>query len=364
MNPDNSSAEYVPLIKEVSIENFKGLKHCEIKDVGKVNLFIGRNSCGKSSIMEAIYFAGKEFIGTYLVQCIRRRANRAIWSGRELWYGYDLSSIVSVRLTFSEQNFTEMKIRFSSENERVAVHLRSGSADRTSAEELLCQYDLSNFNLRTGRTPKASRIASPNSEQIRQYFHSSVFVDPGIKTNVRQIEGSYLNVVKLSEDSSSDLAKRTAEVYETKPSWEFLPHPDFSPDTPSRFAILEGKRRLFFDNFGDGLHYGLAIMAVAKTRKNTALFIEEIESHQHPEAIKNLISNLLDIARINNLQLFITTHNPYVHNYLYYHYKSPEEKRKEFRCFHVTRDKDSGEVKARTQEGILNIYEDIFKRPQ
>jgi AAA15 family ATPase/GTPase len=105
-------------------------------------------------------------------------------------------------------------------------------------------------------------------------------------------------------------------------------------------------------------------MAVAKTRNNTALFIEEIESHQHPEAIKNLISNLLDIARMNNLQLFITTHNPYVHRYLYYHYKSPEERKKEFRCFHVIRDKDSGEVEAKIEEGILNIYEDIFGIPK
>jgi predicted ATPase len=133
---------------------------------------------------------------------------------------------------------------------------------------------------------------------------------------------------------------------------------------PSRFAILEGKRRLFFDNFGDGLHYGLAITSAAKTRSNTALFIEEIESHQHPEAIKNLISNLLDISRTNNLQLFITTHNQYVRNYLYWHYISPEKRKKEFRCFHITRDKGTGEVEARIEEGIVNIQEDLHGRPE
>lgn len=137
-----------------------------------------------------------------------------------------------------------------------------------------------------------------------------------------------------------------------------------TPDTPSRFAILEGKRRLFFDDFGDGVHYGLAIMAIAKTRENTALFIEEIESHQHPEAIKNLVSNLLDIARMNNLQLFITTHNQNVWNYLYYYYENPEERKKEFRCFHVVRDKGSGEVEAKIEEGIVNIQPDLHGKLQ
>ena len=363
MSQNSSSTEYIPMIEEVSIQNFKGIKNCEIKDMGKVNLFIGRNGCGKSSILEAIYFTGKEFIGSSLPLCIQRRANRGrAVSARELWYGYGLSSDVNVKLVFNEQNFVEMSIRFSPENRRVDVYFGGGGSTGYVKNEHLCQYGLSIFELVTGRS-SLSILSPPHSEPIRQYFDSLVFVDPTIKTNVTQIEGNYLNILKLSEESSSDLAKRTSEIYETEPSWEFLPHPDFPPDRPSRFAILEGKRRLFFDNFGDGLHYGLAVMAVAKTRNNTALFIEEIESHQHPEAIENLVSNLIDIARINNLQLFITTHNPYVRRYLHYHYESPEERKKEFRCFHVVRDKDSGEVEAKIEEGILDITEDLHGRP-
>lgn len=360
MSQNSSSTDYVPMIKEVSIQNFKGIKKCEIKDIGKVNLFIGRNGCGKSSIMEAIYFTGKEFIGNYLMQCVLRRANRPSVSARELFYGYDMSAEANVELRFDELNVTGMRLQFSPENNIVSVFLRSGTAD-SIGQQLTSNYGVSGFGHKGGTRP--APLSSANSKQIRQYFDHSVFVDPTIKTSVRQIEGNYLNIVKLSEESSSELAQRTSEIYETEPSWEFLPHPDFSPNDPSRFAILEGKRRLFFDNFGDGLHYGLAIMAVAKTRNNTALFIEEIESHQHPEAIENLISNLLDIARTNRLQLFITTHNPYVRRYLYYYYENPEERKKEFRCFHVTRDRDSGEVEAKIEEGILDITEDLHGRP-
>lgn len=359
---NTSESEYVPMIQEVSIENFKGIKHCEIKDLAKINLFIGKNGSGKSSIMEAIYFTGKEFLESSLPLCIQRRSNRSGVSARELWYGYLMNFNVNVKLGFNEKDYTEMRIQFPPEEKKVMVYLGSGSSESKGGMDLLCQYFRSNFTLATPR--RLIDIISPHSEQIRHYFENSVFIDPTIKTDMRSLEGKYLNLVKLTEKTSSDLAEKTAEIYDTEPSWEFLPHPDFSSETPSRFSILEGKRRLFLDDFGDGLHYGLALLAIAKTRNNTALFIEEIESHQHSEAIRNLISALLEIASKNNLQLFITTHNQSVWNYLYYHYKSPEERKKEFRCFLIVKNKDSGEIEATMEEGLSNIQPELDGRPQ
>lgn len=353
---------YIPMIREVAIDNFKGIKHCEIKDLAKVNLFIGKNGCGKSSIMESIYFTGKEFLGINLPQCLMRRADRGgNWSARELWYGYDTGSVIATDLEFYEGDHTGMRINLSEPAKVVEVTLSSSGSKSERTENLTSRYYLSPFR-QYGRGEYY--FSTDHNEEVKRYFGRSILIDPAIKIDTRQIETSYLNILKLSEENSSDLAKRTSGIYDTKPSWEFLPHQDFPPDSPSRFAILEGNKRLFFDNFGDGLHYGLAIMAVAKTRTDTALFIEEIESHQHPEAVKNLIPNLLDLARTNNLQLFITTHNDYVRNYLYYHYKTPEARKKEFRCFHVVKDQNSGVVDAKIEEGIVNISEDLFGRPK
>jgi hypothetical protein len=305
--------------------------------------------------MEAMYYTGREFIGANLPECLWRRADRGNWSARELWYGYDMSPDVNVRLKFIEQNQIEMVIRYISDGDRIEVYLGSSAPGQGNRMDAICQYSKTGFSQVTGRSVRI--IASSHPKEIMEYFNRSVLVDPSIKKNVRQIEGSYLNVVKLSEEISSDLAKRTAEIYRTEPSWEFLPHQDYSPDTPSRFAILEGKRRVFFDNFGDGFHYGLAILAVAKTRTNTSLFIEEIESHQHPEAIGKLISNLVEIAEMNNLQLFVTTHNRFVWRCLEREFEADDEKKtplekassedkrnKSLRVYLVMNDKNTGIV--------------------
>ncbi|MCJ7719692.1 AAA family ATPase [Candidatus Bathyarchaeota archaeon] len=336
------SKPYVPMINRISIKNFKGIRQCEIEDLSKVNLFIGRNSCGKSTIMEATYFTGKEFVGQNLPMCLWRRTDRGNLSARELWYDYDMSSDVNVELEFAE-SLVEMALRHTPQNDTVSVYLGSRGQGYPDRRDISCQYHKVPFAPATGKS--RVEINSPYAGEIMEYFNRSVFVDPTIKTNVRQIEGSYLSVVKRSEEISSDLAKRIAEVYKTEPSWEFLPHQDFSPDSPSRFTILEGKRRLFFDNFGDGFHYGLAVLAIAKTLKNTGLFIEEIESHQHPEAIGKLISNLVEIAKMNNLQLFMTTHNRIVWGFLEKEFETDDERQKLLRIYHVVRNDDTGLVK-------------------
>ena len=236
---NTSITRYVPMIREASIENFKGIKHCEIKDIGKVNLFIGKNSCGKSTIMEAIYFTGKEFIDANLPQCMTRRASRGNYSARELWYGYDMTSEVRVRMRFVEDDLTGMRIQFLEQNRKIREFLFSGALG-TGMEDLVREYNPASFSHASQHIPPSLR--TNHNTEIRRYFDHSLLIDPTIKTDVKRIEGSYLNVLKLSEDDSSDLAKRTAQIYGTEPYWEFLPHPDFSPDTPSRFAILEGKR--------------------------------------------------------------------------------------------------------------------------
>lgn len=43
------------MIKEVRIKNYKSVKKLKL-ELGRVNVFIGANGCGKSNILEAIAF--------------------------------------------------------------------------------------------------------------------------------------------------------------------------------------------------------------------------------------------------------------------------------------------------------------------
>lgn len=202
------------------------------------------------------------------------------------------------------------------------------------------------------------RRTPPGLENVIDSLDKCAFLDCSVKNDVLTVEGNYLNQAKLSTPTDSELATTYSEVYEIGKNWEFVPHPDF-PKDPSRVAILDQDKRLFVDGFGDGVRYGIAICACAKNISDTVFLIEEIESHQHPKALKYLIKNLLQIAEKNNLQLVVSTHSYDAFRYFYYSFDQHRRKQ-HFRCFHVVKDPSSGKVEAKPSEDVVSIANDIF----
>jgi predicted ATP-dependent endonuclease of OLD family len=42
------------MLKSIKIENFRGFKSFELQQIGRINLLVGENNSGKTSILEAI----------------------------------------------------------------------------------------------------------------------------------------------------------------------------------------------------------------------------------------------------------------------------------------------------------------------
>lgn len=348
----------LPRIKEVTISNFKGIKKCEIKDLSKVNLFIGKNDCGKSSIIEAIYSTCKEFIGANLPFSIRRRSTRGNISGRELWYEYDIDSSIEISTNFS--NNVSLGMTINRKDGHIIPTLNATKPPEVSERaQPIWASESSLYDLGLSvRRHRARMEPFPDIKDTMHYLDYAILLDSSIITNLPKMERDYLSKTKLLGEDI-DVAKRHADIYGRQAGWEFIPHPDFPGQ--SRVALPEHRRRVFLDNFGDGPRYGLAIISAAKTIHDTALLIEEIESHQHPGSLRKLIKHLIEISKDNNLQLFVTTHSPETFRSLYYCYNTPEERKKDFRCFHVTRDMESGEVTAKVEEDYTTISRDIFE---
>jgi len=87
----------------------------------------------------------------------------------------------------------------------------------------------------------------------------------------------------------------------------------FIPASPTaatyRLNIAEQERSLHIDELGDGAKYATTILSLCLLLENSALLVEEIESHQHPEALQKFLPSIVKIAHEKNVQLFITTHS-------------------------------------------------------
>ncbi|MBQ7750698.1 MAG: AAA family ATPase [Bacteroidales bacterium] len=44
------------MIESIKIDNFRGIHRCKIEGLTQVNLFFGKNNCGKSSLLESLFW--------------------------------------------------------------------------------------------------------------------------------------------------------------------------------------------------------------------------------------------------------------------------------------------------------------------
>ena len=63
------------MVTEVHIKNFKSVVDLNMP-LGRFNVLIGENGCGKSNILEAITFAAAASVGQLDVQNLERRGMR------------------------------------------------------------------------------------------------------------------------------------------------------------------------------------------------------------------------------------------------------------------------------------------------
>jgi len=98
------------MITALEIENYRGIKHCRIEDLKQVNILIGRNNAGKSSILEALYLASAAFRQQDILMrnkydyLINRRGLREKGRKDALYYNYNSLNIplISTEISFHE----------------------------------------------------------------------------------------------------------------------------------------------------------------------------------------------------------------------------------------------------------------------
>jgi len=131
------------MISEVTISNYKGIKHCEVKDLRRVNLFIGKNDSGKSSILEAIFHTCKEF-ERHNFNTIMTRRTDIFTGGRELFFNYDTKLNILVVLKFGD---SEIGLELKKEGDRIGLSL-SVREKTTEGKSFSKKQNVSVYNLR------------------------------------------------------------------------------------------------------------------------------------------------------------------------------------------------------------------------
>jgi hypothetical protein len=356
------------MIKNVEISNFRGIKECKIADLSLINIFIGRNNSGKSTVLDAIYWACKEMKGAALRDILTRRVRREV--GRsELFYGYSDEVIPKVALSFDgdrEYSFELNIVREPTELRRPISGLISLSPLRYSliferrvkgSTEKYYLYDV-DPRLQLDASAMAGIYPEPPTslidKEVLEYAEHCQFLPSHVRLDeLWNHLDKALGEIKRKPVLEEDFIRRMGEVYGVS-AYEYVPMSEM-PDQ-RRVAFTEEKLRIFGDFQGAGVQRGGLILSLLELLHNTAMFVEEIETYQHPEALRMLIKHTIELSEKNNVQLFVTTHS-YYDALRFFIYLC--EKKDVLRCYLLKRTEGIIEVE-RAEDKVDKILHEMY----
>ncbi|EAJ5683422.1 DUF2813 domain-containing protein [Campylobacter lari] len=108
------------MIKTIKITNFRGLKDLEIKDFKRFNVFVGKNSCGKTSILEAIFMCYSQEEANSLIRIQNFRRTMVIPTNlSSIFYNFDFLTPVEIHSSYDKKNI-QVQIQPKTESESIS----------------------------------------------------------------------------------------------------------------------------------------------------------------------------------------------------------------------------------------------------
>ena len=298
------------MFKSIKVKNLRAITDLEIDNLGQVNIFVGQNSCGKTTLLEAIFF----LIGATNPKLpVRANIFRDFpFLSIQLWPTYfhnmdpnlPIEIVGQIRETMEKQH---LLIRPRQHNSRAIESLTSDLESRklvpTNAEPIT---ELNGLQLEytSSHDPDEKIISSV-------YLEKDQLIDEGAKD--RHIKGIFVNPFTLA-----DWKDRFDAVQQKKlvPEVVFLLkkiEPQMLDLRLNKIGLLSadiGLSQLIPANLlGGGIAKCLSIALAMLDYKDGIVLIDEIENGLHHSTQQKIWKAVINWAQELNVQVFATTHS-------------------------------------------------------
>jgi predicted ATP-dependent endonuclease of OLD family len=364
------------MIESLRIRNLRGVRECSINGLTDVNVLVGRNGVGKSTVLEAIYLVSSwaelhDHLGRDKVDyVVARRASRRNWDA--LWFAKNVEEDIEITLGFKPLGMLRFKILYNypftslRPTSPVLLELtREVVASELIEKHRLTEplyYNLHRDALWNPKTMEESYAFSLRDSLLSklgavvEFLKGVMFIDS--RLSVSDIE---LKIWPKLLDRRLD--KKIVELIreEYEPNVEGI---TFKPTGEGGFvlALALANATVEVDALGDGARMAIMLASMLTLTSNTAVLIEDPEVHQHPGGLAALMRFALKLAKDRGLQLFISTHSVELVDIVR---RLCEELGLGFRVFFMERDYSSGVVDVRVLESFdVDVLQKIGLDPR
>lgn len=286
--------------KDIEIHNFRGFNQLKINDLSKVNMFVGANNVGKTSVLEAVFMLS----GMHNPQMPSRinywrNQNITLDATRYLFHNIDFCNKPSLlaqthlgtrKLTIRPSLFLDNESATSSAGHAAIKSLSIDFSSQKEGEDEK-QYHTTLYTDSNGVLQQ--QIDSSYQEQTSCLFIPSDKNDNNALNNFVTLvkRGKRQTVVEALQAFDSNI-----EAVEALPDGLYLQMKNLKELLPMGMA-------------GDGVRRVLNIISSIATENYNVVLIDEIDTGLHYSAHKAMWKAILSFVEKHDVQLFITTHN-------------------------------------------------------
>lgn len=310
-------------IKDISIENFRGIKSLEIKDFKNINVFVGKNNCGKTTILESLFLITgiSNPSLTVAIDNYRNLIHTELDDFTHIFKNENYNNKITLKSNFSNNEIRELSIipNYNSPQANTNIPIKNGQnliipniPDSNIIQNKMNGLDL-NFSLTNNNTAKVYDAKILFDDNIKQFipiidskYHENytiVYLLPVI---------NYLNLYTrlniILESNKEDLI-----IEHLKSIDENIENIYFGMNNMINFKIKNVDKKVPINIMGDGIIKVLSILVPIienqlKKRKSI-LLIDEIENGLHYSSMTILWKAIIQFSRLSDIQIFITSHN-------------------------------------------------------
>lgn len=318
------------MLRDLTIQNYRCFKDFHIDGLARVNLLVGMNNIGKTSLLEAVYL----FVNRGAPQCLADLLNnrgefveqfkdynpmtgestRHInYAAEHIFYDHQATlekiicfkstteSYPALRIYLQHSNLQDSFVQNLSETETNSL----GLVFESEANKVI--ISINDDGLIESRWFKAFRLPSklvnffPKSSQF--ITNRSLFLTTN-NLNFEQLDALWSGITLTTKEDKVIDALRILE-----PSLERISFT--SPATFNRGILvrLRDQYPIPLGSMGEGMRRILNLAIAAVTVENGFLLVDEIESGLYYETQTDMWRFILEVAQKLNIQVFATTHS-------------------------------------------------------
>jgi AAA15 family ATPase/GTPase len=298
----------------IEIKNFRGISQIELNDFKSINLLVGKNNCGKTSLLEALFLS----IGVsnpqlaITIDTFRGLLHNEIDDFQFIFFNLDPANEIEMNSQFvAPTQYRKLIIKPIYQNHDKSLDIkRPHEATVTSTVTVERKISGVEFEFSVKSIKQSKDVLFKSS---LEFLSGTLKVQPAVGY-IEKFLGVYINTRTMQQE----LYERLDKIIQLKAEKKFIK--TLNVIDPRIVDIsLGSKGMIYFDLgldrripiqiMGDGIGRLLSILVTIAYYENGIVLIDEIENGFHASTLNLLWSSIQDVALAYNVQVFATTHS-------------------------------------------------------